>query len=200
MLALNRVALKEWAVVCHGLAAGHQVALLRKGGIREPAGGFEVEHREFFLLPTYFHEKAEELTAAVRTTLPDVARTAPPGGILRFDLYATVEAAVHVAQLERLRDLDGQHALAWPAVERRFHYRRPGLHVIAVRAWRLPRPVETPALFRYDGCRSWVTLEEELPVDGARPVLDDRSFQRRMAVVHDALRLDPSMPGDRRPA
>jgi len=200
MLAVNCVALKEWAVVCHELTAGRQVALLRKGGIREAAGGFEVEHREFFLLPTYFHENADELVPAARATLPDVARTAPPGGLLRFDLYATVETVVEVSRLEPLRLLDGQHALAWSAVERRFHYRRPGLHVIAVRAWRLPRPVEVPALFRYDGCRSWVTLEQELPVGDARPVLDDQSFHRRMASLHEALRLDPPMSADRRPA
>ena len=200
MLPANRVALKEWAVVCHELAAGRQIALLRKGGIREPTGGFDVEHREFFLFPTYFHENGEELQPAVRATLPDVARTAPPGGIVRFDLYATVEAVVDVARLEPLRLLDGQHALAWSAVERRFHYRRPGLHVIAVRAWRLARPVEIPALFRYDGCRSWVTLEQELPVGDARPVLDGESFHRRMARLQQALCAESPTPGARRPA
>jgi hypothetical protein len=199
MLAANGVALKEWAVVCHELAAGRQIVLLRKGGIREPAGGFGIEHREFFLFPTSFHENADGLVPAVRAALPDVARAAPPGGILRFDLYATVEAVVEASRLESLRLLDGQHALVWSAVERRYHYRRPGLHVIAVRAWRLPRPVEVPALFRYDGCRSWVPIEQEVPVNDARPVLDDRSFGQRMAILHEALRLDPSTPANRRP-
>ncbi len=201
MLAGNRVALKEWAAVCHELATGRQIALLRKGGIREPSGGFEVEHREFFLFPTYFHENADELVPAVRARLPEVAGTAPPASVIRFDLYASVEAAVAVSELERLRALDGEHALAWPAVERRFHYRRPGLHVIAVRAWRLPHPVEVPALFRYDGCRSWVTLEQEIPVGDARPVLDDESFRRKLTTVHEALRSHPEAPpADRRPA
>jgi hypothetical protein len=46
------LASKEWAVICRELAAGRQMVLLRKGGIREPAKGFGVEHREFFLFPT----------------------------------------------------------------------------------------------------------------------------------------------------
>lgn len=187
MLAANNIALKEWAVVCHELAAGHQIALLRKGGIREPGRGFAVEHREFFLFPTYFHENEEELALGVRAALPEIARSAPPGGIVRLALYATVQAAVEVRELEPLRRLDGQHALAWPAVERRFQYRRPGLHVIATRAWRLPRPLEIPALFRYDGCRSWVTLETALLVTGAEPVLSDEMFAGRLAELRQAL-------------
>ncbi len=45
MLASNAVALKEWAVICHELAAGRQIALLRKGGIRDATQGFTIEHR-----------------------------------------------------------------------------------------------------------------------------------------------------------
>jgi hypothetical protein len=192
MLAANDTALKEWAVVCHELAAGRQIVLLRKGGIREPARGFAVEHREFFLFPTYFHENEEELAPGVRAALPEIARSAPPGSVVRFDLYARVEAVIEVPHLEPLRHLDGQHALAWPAVERRFHYRRPGLSVIGLRAWRLPRPLEIPALFRYDGCRSWVTLETALPVTGAEPVLSDGTFAWRLAELHQALGETPA--------
>lgn len=187
MLTVNNVALKEWAVVCNELAAGRQIVLLRKGGIREPSRGFSVEHREFFLFPTFLHENEEELVPRMRAALPDVARSAPPGGTLRLDLYATVETAFHVENLAPLRGLDGKHALAWPAVERRFHYRRPGLHVIALRGYRLPRVLEIPYLFRYDGCRSWVTLENELPVMGAVPILSDEAFHRHLADLHKTL-------------
>jgi hypothetical protein len=192
MLMTNRVALKEWAVVCAELAAGRQTILLRKGGIREPSRGFTVEHREFFLFPTYVHEREQELTETARLTLPEIARRAPPAGELHLELYAVVELAIDVATLDPLRRLEGQHVLAWPAVERRFHYRRPGLHVIAPRVYRLPEPLVVPNLLRYDGCRSWVGLEAELPATGARPVLDDVSFHQRMASLRDALGVDPA--------
>jgi hypothetical protein len=200
MRRTSAVALKEWAVICRALGAGSQILLLRKGGIRDASQGFRVEHREFFLFPTYVHEAADELVDRARPTLAEVDREAPPGGELRLELYAAVEAVAEITSLEPLRRLAGQHALAWTAVERRFHYRRPGLHVLALRVHRLARPVVTPHLFRYDGCRSWVTLEAELPVDGARPVLDDRAFAEKLAAVHASLAAEQPTPPPRQPA
>src|ERR1051326_1355264 len=55
------VGLKEWAVVCRALENRRQILLLRKGGIFEAAGEFELEHREFLLFPTYLHQKREML-------------------------------------------------------------------------------------------------------------------------------------------
>lgn len=174
-------------MICTELAAGRQMILLRKGGIREPAGGFAVDHHEFFLFPTYVHQNEDELVAAAQAALPAVARLAPPAGELRLDLYATVETAIEVTSLEPLRRLEGEHALVWSAVERRFHYRRPGLHVIVLSVHRLARPLVVPHVFRYDGCRSWVALEEELPVSDAHPVLERQAFERRLQAIGEAL-------------
>ena len=58
------VALKEWATVCAALGDGRQMILLRKGGIYESAGEFEIEHRQFLLFPTYLHQNAEMLKPA----------------------------------------------------------------------------------------------------------------------------------------
>jgi hypothetical protein len=200
MQPASAVALKEWAVICRALDAGDQIVLLRKGGIRDASQGFSVEHREFFLFPTYVHEAAGELVDAVRPTLAAVQRESPPAGELRLGLYAVVESVAEVTTLDPLRRLEGQHALAWEAVERRFHYRRPGLHVLALRAHRLARPIVTPHLFRYDGCRSWVRLETELPVDDPRPVLDDRAFSAKLAAVRAALAVEPPAAPLRQPA
>jgi hypothetical protein len=192
MLTAHRIALKEWAVVCAELAAGRQTILLRKGGIREASRGFTIAHREFFLFPTYVHENEDELVETARLALPEVVHRAPAAGELHLDLYAVVEAAIEVSTLEPLRRLEGQHILAWSAVERRFHYRRPGLHVIALRVHRRPEPFVVPSPVHYDGCRSWVRLESELPVTGVRPVLDDPTFRLKMATLHAALGLDPA--------
>jgi len=183
MLAANDVALKEWAVICRELAEGRQIIVLRKGGIRERAQEFSVEHDEFFLFPTYVHQNEDELIDAARAALPDVARAAPPAGLLHLDLYAKVAAVIEVTDLERLRHLEGQHALAWDAVERRFNYRRAGLHVMALRIFRLPEPLRVENLARYDGCRSWVRLESAYPMAGCRPVLPEREFQQRLLAL-----------------
>ncbi len=174
-------------MICAELAAGRQTILLRKGGIREPAGGFAIEHHEFFLLPTYVHQNEDELVVPARAALPAVIRQAPPAGQLRLDLYATVETVIEVTSLEPLRRLEREHALSWSAVERRFQYRRPGLHVIALRVYRLAHPCVVPNLFRYDGCRSWVALEDELPVRDVHPVLERQEFDRRVEAILEAL-------------
>ena len=56
-----KVGLKEWATVCSALGEGRQIILLRKGGIYESGGEFEIEHRQFLLFPTYLHQNAEML-------------------------------------------------------------------------------------------------------------------------------------------
>ena len=146
------------------------------------------------------HENEGELVETARLALPEVVHGAPPAGELHLKLYAVVEAAVEVTTLESLRRLDGHHVLAWPAVERRFHYRRPGLHLIVLKVYHLSQPLVIPNLFQYDGCRSWVRLESELPVTAARPVLDEPSFRTRMAALQEALGLDPAAVSGHRSA
>ena len=54
----SRMALKEWAVVVRAVREGRQILLLRKGGLADENGVFQLKEREFFLYPTYEHQKA----------------------------------------------------------------------------------------------------------------------------------------------
>src|SRR5271168_558864 len=67
-----KVGLKEWAAVCAALGEGRQIILLRKGGIYESAGEFEIEHRQFVLFPTYLHQNAEMVKEREREKLREV--------------------------------------------------------------------------------------------------------------------------------
>jgi hypothetical protein len=186
--AVNNLALKEWAIVDQWLGSGRQVVLLRKGGIHEQRGQFEVEHREFFLFPTYVHQRTDDLIPGVHAELQAVVAAAPTDRTVTLRHYAVVEDAVQVASPDPLRALADEHILSWPAVEARFWYRnRPGLHVLLLRAYRLPRPLTIANLPDYDGCVSWVDLVEPLPTAGCTPVLGDAEFARRAAAVRRAL-------------
>ena len=181
----TREALKEWAVACRRIAEGRQIVLLRKGGIADGRGGMRVEHREFFLFPTLFHQREEELVPDAREEL---AKAKHDPAQVPLEVYVTVEDTIWVEDLERLRKLEGKHCLAWPAVEERFNYRGiPGLWVIAVRAYRLPRPQVIPNTPEYDGCKSWVTLATEVPVEHSGPVLSRADFLGRCGEVKSAL-------------
>jgi hypothetical protein len=187
MLEKNRYALKEWAVVVKQLGKGDQVILIRKGGILEQKRGFSVEHREFFLFPTYVHQKEEDLIPRIRKELAQVVKGSSPLNEVWFDYYATVEEAFELGELSRLQRLDGLHIFDWSAVESRFHYRRPGLHVLALRVFRLPQTVRVPNIPRYDGCVSWVELDAELSTQGATPVLAEPEFAAKLGAVRTAL-------------
>lgn len=165
MQSSNCQALKEWAVVCEALAAGRQDVLLRKGGIAEGPDGFRVEHEEFWLLPTRFHQRPEELLAEARPLWGKARAAEPPPGTLRIDLYAVVQEVIRIDKESRLDELAGRHILAEQTVLQRFHYREPGLFALVVKAFRNPEPFELPETPDIAGCRSWAPLPEALPTE-----------------------------------
>jgi hypothetical protein len=180
----TNAALKEWAIVCRALADGRQTLLIRKGGILEIKGGFQVMHRDFWLFPTYVHQKAEDLIPSVHAEFERAQKTQPPGHSVSFQLYATVEDAVRVMDLERLRALEGLHILSWDCIAARFHYRnKPGVHVMTLRVYRRPAAVNLKNTPRYDGCVSWVDLDEAIETGGCAPVLSDAEFGGRFADI-----------------
>ena len=186
--AVERTALKEWAVLVDAMARGEIVAMVRKGGIREQRAGFDVRHDRFLLYPTYFHEKAGEMAERLVHTLDAAHARRPPEGTVRLEQVASVAAVWRVTELERLRAIEAEHGLNWGAVESRFHYRgRPEVRVVAVRVARLPEPAEVPEARRYLGCVSWVELDEGVRVDAAVPALADDALARRLGRLTDAL-------------
>ena len=185
---VERTALKEWAVLCDALAAGEIVALVRKGGIREQRAGFAVRHDRFLLYPTFFHEKSAELQPRFAARLDDASAHRPPEGIIRIGLVAEVAATWHVRDLERLRAIEPFHGMAWPTVVSRFEYRGTNdVRVIAARVLRLPQEHDVPETRRYQGCVSWVALDQPIDVHGATAVLTDADLSARVAVLTAAL-------------
>jgi hypothetical protein len=186
--ALERTALKEWAVLVEAMARGDIIAMVRKGGIREQRAGFSVRHDRFLLYPTYFHEKVSELAPRFALRLSDAHTSRPPQGIVRLAYVADVAAVWKVEELDRLRAIEGEHGLAWPAVESRFRYRdRPGVQVVAARVARLTTAVELPESRRYAGCVSWVELDRDVDVAEAEPVLSDEALGHRLGALERAL-------------
>lgn len=188
MWAQAQVALKEWAALCAALATGKHSVLLRKGGIREPR--LELEHRAFWLLPTYFHAREpgreRDLTDEARALLPGVLAEAPPSGTLRLGLFAEVEVALRVDERARAHALAGLHGLAPALVDERFDYRGPGLWALVLRAYRARRAAEVPERPGYAGCVSWVHLEAPVAAE-VEPALSDDEHAGRVAAARDAL-------------
>ncbi len=184
----TRVAFKEWAVTVHALAAGQQLVLVRKGGIREEGHTFRVEEPRFLLYPTYEHQRADLLQPAYRPNLDAVVAVAPPADRVRIDHWAEV---VDVCQT---RDATDVAALAphflWTqayAQERlRWRPKQP-LYVLLLRVFRLAEAHTLPLLPAYLGCKSWVELDTPVSLEGMTPVLAEAEFAARRAAVRAAL-------------
>jgi len=185
MEPVNTAALKEWAVICAALRAGRQVTLLRKGGIHEVGGRFKVEHSAFWLYPTRFHQTTDQLQPGA-VDLLDSLHT-PPAGQIPFSLYARAEDVYRIDREELLTKLTSHNVLADEVIRQRFHYRQPGLFVLVLRVYELPEVEWLPELPRYEGCKSWVELEQELSTAKLQPILSDEEFQRQREEIRESL-------------
>jgi hypothetical protein len=188
MQPVCRFALKEWAAVCAALAHGRQSILLRKGGIAEAGDEFRVEHPDFWLYPTRFHQSSDELIPEADSLPDDPATAPPPPGTVELSLYGVVEDIFQIADAARLGLLDGLHVLAPATVLKRFEYRHPGLNVLLVRIYRRQEPFSIRESPNFAGCHSWVDLRNKLPTAGMAPVVDDEAFAALVADVRERLK------------
>jgi hypothetical protein len=180
-------ALKEWAVICRALAEGRQALLLRKGGIAEDGGSFQLEHTRFWLYPTYVHQQRTGIREDALPLLEQVEAERPPTGVVRLTHFAEVSSGVyHVHDLPGALILSGLHLWSLEMVRSRFAYRTPGLFVVPVRVYRAAQAFELPESPAYAGCRSWVELDKELPDEGT-PVLTAEAFREVLRTLDDLL-------------
>jgi hypothetical protein len=184
----NRYAFKEWAVTCRALATGRQSLLLRKGGIHERGGRFQVEHNEFWLFPTRFHQNPQEIRDDARPLLEHVATAAPATGMLHVSLYAVVDEVIELIDESLLPRLASFQILADDTLRERFHYRRPGLFVLPVRIYARVQPVVLRESPHFAGCRTWVDLEQGLSTDSLAPALSDSAHADAVLAIRRALR------------
>ena len=189
-----RHALKEWASAVEALERGETALVIRKGGIREKA--FAVANRRFLLLPGYEHQRPELLKPEYRQLLKKFPGLTDDGP-LRFTSFVEVEGAYEVSEPESLEKISPYHMWAPEYAESRFKWRpKKPLTVLVLRTYVLPGPVELPYSEAYEGCKSWIELEEPVSTAGARPALDNEAFGRLVSPALEALRgLDPAPVG-----
>jgi hypothetical protein len=180
-----QVGLKEWAVVCRAVEVGEQIILLRKGGIYESAGEFEVEHREFLLFPTYLHQNANMLKPAHQAHVTQ--RDSEPGEIT-LNAAAVVTDIVQLTSREQMNKIDDEHVWTAPLIDMRFNYRPENpLYLLVLRAYRLRAPATITNTPAYAGCKSWVPLDRDVATGDAVAVLDEVKFEYRRKSILDRL-------------
>lgn len=182
-----RIAFKEWAVVVDALGRGDQIIILRKGGLSEGRGGFELEYNRFLLFPTLFHQQRESVQPEAQARYDALAPLLSPDRV-RFEYYAEVVDWKFLDSLVMAERLRGQHVWRDEVIRERFDWgKSKSIYALAVRAFRLAQPVELPLRPAYGGCKSWVDLETLIATEGAQTVLTDREFAGKLQHFHAAL-------------
>jgi hypothetical protein len=189
-----RYALKEWAVAVRALERGETALVVRKGGIREKA--FAVPKTRFLLLPGYEHQRRELLKSEYRHLMDEIPNLTDDGP-LRFSSSAEVVGAYEISEPEQLAALDPHHMWTSEYAESRFRWRpKKPLTVLVLRTYLLPETVELPYADEYGGCKSWIELQETVPIEAARPALSRADFDELVAPALGVLgSLDPAPVG-----
>lgn len=181
-----QIALKEWAVVCNALECGRQMILLRKGGIYEAAGEFELENPQFLLFPTYLHQNLKMLKPEAHAGFAAVS--AEPGEV-RISAVGVVTDIVQLRSREQMDWIENEHIWTKPLVDMRFDYKPQNpLYLMLVRTYRLHQPVTVANTPVYAGCKSWVPLDDPIETANATPVFDDQRYDVRRKRIMELIR------------
>ena len=183
--------LKEWAVVQRSLLEGHQIILLRKGGIVEDTGDFDLKAPSFLLFPTYAHETERfgDLQECFGQWLREEEARNPGPGLLKIEAAAEVTDIVRVDDREKLIKLMPQHIWSRQFIDGRYDWEpyKP-IFVLLLRAYRLSEPTLVEMRREYGGCRSWIDIAEPVSTLGAVPSISDATFDKRRELTLSLLR------------
>ncbi len=176
------IALKEWAVVERSLREGHQLILLRKGGLIEETGDFDLKSENFLLYPTYEHqsERLGDLQQCFRQWREEEEARKPPRDQVRIQTAAHVTDIIRVEDRARLLQFAPQHIWSEAFIHGRYDWEpyKP-IFLLLLRTYLLPEPHLIPVRSEYGGCRSWVELAEPISTGGAVPAVSEERFARR---------------------
>ena len=185
------IALKEWAVTVRALAEGEQLLTLRPALDGEEA---PFEHDQFFLFPNFDEQRNDLIRGAHQPELrcaleegvwpdgePPLTVFNQPGVVaqpdrVRVRAWAEVAASWTISDPRMIHELSPFYVWTTDYAEKRLRWRRrQPLHVVLLRAHRIPRPVTVRA--KTDFGDSFVEIARDLPFEGT-PVLADSEFDR----------------------
>lgn len=189
----NHTALKEWASVIAAIESGDQCLLIRKGGIADSRFGVEADR--FYLFPTYLHQEEKQFKPEYRHYLEATRIVGGEPNRVVISSWCEVAASFSVRERGALHRLEPFVIFTSSTLDERYRFRPDqAVHVVAVRAWKLPAPVAIAVQPAYGGCRSWLSVEDEIDIAGSSRVLRDEELQSRIAEVASVLNAPAALP------
>jgi hypothetical protein len=190
METLTNHALKEWNIAIQALEQGQTIVLLRKGGIREQGGKFKVAQDKILLYPTFEHQQPTLLKPEYANQVQIVSSGWHPETV-KISSFAEITDILswNNCQDQSLIDLLMPFHI-WNEVFLRdrlqFKPQQP-LYILLLRTYKLPKVYEIPYHSSYGGCRSWIELQENIPLDNMIPVLNQENYNQQVSTISKIL-------------
>lgn len=171
-------ALKEWAVAVDALEQGKTIMLLRKGGIHERGGRFQVAHDRVLLYPTHEHQQpfllkseyAEQVTLVTSGWHPET---------IRIGSFALITDIFLVSDETIVDALLPFHIWNEQFISDRLKWKpRQALYILLLRTYKLDREQMIPFSSIYGGCKSWIDLAQPIAIDRSMSVLHDATYNQ----------------------
>lgn len=182
-------ALKEWSVTCRALAEGRQLLLLRKGGILDEDGAFQLEHTRFWLQPTYIHQDVTLVQPSHRDLFEKSRAERGENRdyiLLRYFAEVADVFSLHLEYEAKLRA--APHIYSANYLDLRFSYKAENpLLCVALRVYDTCEYSRLPMKPQWLGCRSWIELDAPPSIENAPPSLTDDEFAVQLAALRNAL-------------
>ncbi|MCF4965866.1 DUF1802 family protein [Nostoc sp. CMAA1605] len=169
--------LKEWAIAIQALEAGKTIMLLRKGGIREQQGRFQVTHPQVLLYPTFEHQQPLLLKAEYTHLVQPVASGWHPETV-RIGSWAEITDIFPVMDELIVSRLLPFHIWNEHFISDRLKWKsQQPLFILLLRTFKLAQVWEIPYRLEYGGCKSWINITQPIDLQGSEPALSDLDYQ-----------------------
>jgi hypothetical protein len=188
-------ALKEWNVAVNALEGGKTIVLLRKGGIREQAGQFNVSDKQVLLYSTFEHQQPDLLKPDFASQVKIVESGWHPENI-RITSWAEITDVFLVAWEPAIKALLPYHIWNEKFVGDRLKWKQnQPIYILLLRAYRLAETAEIQYISEYGGCRSWIDLASPISLEGSEAVLSDGEYIARSHEIRNLMANPPKADG-----
>ncbi|MBD2505749.1 MULTISPECIES: DUF1802 family protein [unclassified Nostoc] len=176
-------ALKEWAVAVNALESGKTIMLLRKGGIHERNGHFQVAHKQILLYPTYEHQQAFMLKPEYANRVYPVTSGWHPETV-RIGSWAEITDILPVSDEFLVNALLPFHIWNEHFISDRLKWKpRQPLYILLLRTYKLTQEQEIPYYPKYGGCKSWIDLDQSINLQETTPALSDFAYTQLVQTI-----------------
>ena len=170
--------LKEWAVAINALESGKTIMLLRKGGIHEKNGRFQVAQEQVLLYPTYEHQQPSLLKAEYANLVQPVPSGWHPQTV-RIGSWAHITDILPISDEAIVKSLLPFHIWNDNFISDRLKWKpKQPIFILLLRTYKLPQVQEIPYSTEYGGCKSWIDITSPIQLQDSQPVLSNSDYRQ----------------------